>query len=116
MKHPLLGAWLFLALTALASSASATLADCHNLYVLRINTVASNASQSVVFAESPSAASGSYFTYLDTSLPDRAYQELSAMLLTAKSQMRTVSVTTDASGGCSIASGSYHVTQLELER
>jgi len=116
MRKYLLGAGLFLAPITCPSCASATLADCHNLYVLRINTVASNASQSVVFAESPSAASGSYFTYLDTSLPDRAYQELSATLLTAKSQVRTVSVTTDASGGCSIASGSYHLTQLELER
>lgn len=108
---------LILGVLCASAPASATLSDCKNLYVLQINTYSSNASQGVVFAESPSATSGSYFTYLNTTtLSDRAYQQLSAMLLTAKATGRTVHVVTDGPGGCSISSNSYFIAQLELER
>lgn len=108
---------LLVALTFLSMSvtANATLQNCNDLYVVRINVDASNASQGVVFAESKSATSGSFYTYLNTSLTDREYQQLSAMLLTAKATGGQVHVETSASDKCSILSNSYFIMKLELE-
>lgn len=67
-----------------------------------------------VFADSPIAVQGSYWTYPPGGLPDRIYEQVHSMLLTAKSMRLPVGLTTNAPGGCSISAGTHYLTGLEL--
>ncbi|GAO40618.1 hypothetical protein SCH01S_49_00320 [Sphingomonas changbaiensis NBRC 104936] len=106
---------LWLSLSAVGAPAEATLTNCQNLYVIRIDVSSSSASQGIVFAETPTATSGSFYTYLNTTLSDRAYQQISAMVITAKATGQTIRIVTSAPGGCSIMSDSYFINELEIE-
>lgn len=97
-----------------ASPAQATLADCGNLYVIRVYFSMAEPRPQAVFAESPTATSGSYWQYPTTGLTDRAYQQPYATLLTAKTGKLRVAISTDGPGNCDIAASTHYLTAIEI--
>ena len=116
MKRLLIIALLAAGPCFIGAPARASLATCTNLYVLRIYSNMSDPRPQAIFGETPNASSGSTWTYSATGWTDRAYQQLLSILLTAKSTGKTVSVVTDASGGCDIVAGGHYLTAIELEK
>jgi hypothetical protein len=95
-----------------ASPARADLTDCKSIYVMRLFVDTAGVTQ-VMFANSPTDTTGSHPVYLPT-MPDRVYQQIFAMLLTAKSARLPVDVTTNGAGSCGITAGGTSLTNLEL--
>ena len=93
--------------------ARADLTTCADVYVIRLFIDTAGVVQ-VMFGNSPTDTSGSYFQYMPGGLSDRVYQSIYAMLLTAKSGKLPVSIATTATGGCGITVGSTSIANVEL--
>ena len=94
--------------------ARASLSNCTNIYVISLSFTMADPRPRAVFAESPSAITGSALTYPTTGYPERAYEQLYATLLSAKLSNRAVSITTSATDQCSITSGSQYLASVEV--
>ena len=97
-----------------AMPAQADLADCANLYVLRLHINMSDPRPQVVLANSPNDPSGSRWIYPATGLTERAYQQLSAVLLSAKMMRTPVTIVTNAANGCDIVANAPYLTAVEI--
>ena len=104
---------LCLSVLGLCKGATASIVDCQDVYVGRIWIERGYGLFGVVFLNSPSDASGSYWQYFTTWTADDRKSAL-ATLTTAKLTQHRVHVTTDEPGGCAINTGNRYVKSVTL--
>jgi hypothetical protein len=99
----------------MATPASATLADCTDLYVIRLHMNMSDGLPQMELAETPTALSGSYRVFPTSGYLERTYQALYVALLAAKISRKKIRVLTSAPDTCFISTGTYLLTQFEIQ-
>lgn len=98
----------------IAGNAQATFADCKNLYVVSVHFCLDDTRPQVVFSETPSGSgqrTSAIFPAMG--LTDRAYDQLFAALLTAKSQQSPVDVITAGANQCAL--GGEYLTGITIK-
>jgi len=101
MNIKLISGLLLLSTMIGSGTALASTTDCQNMYVGRIWVQKGAGLTGVVYLNSPSNSSGSYWTYFNN-WTDSERQAALSLLMAAKLSGHKVNIVTEASGGCDI--------------
>jgi hypothetical protein len=97
----------------ISTSVLADITDCQNLYVGRIEVSKGSDLSGVVFLNSPSNSSGSYWVRF-TGWSESEKKSALSLLMAAKMSQHGVNLKTEEVNGCDIAAGSRVASKLFL--
>ncbi len=97
--------------TLISTPAFASMSDCKNLYVGRF-AIENGGLHRFILVANPQDTYGSYWIWT-SQLPADEQKMVLSILMTAYSTQTTVTVRTEASGGCSISSGQHNLDWIE---
>ena len=96
-----------------SAPAEASMADCKDVYVIETGISMVSGLPWAVLAASPNG-SGGWNQAPASGLPDRYYQQIQAVLLTAKATRAPISVATTGPANCGISAGAQTLTGVWL--
>ena len=105
---------LFSVIISLISCSSlASVSDCQDLYIGRIEISKGQDLSGVVFLNSPTSSSGSYWVRF-TGWSESEKKSALSLLMAAKMSQHRVNLRTEEASGCDIATGSRTASKLFL--